>query len=417
MIFQGRISELTIKEWRRACVRVAIFASLLGAASTAFAQSDAPEDAHVFWESLAVVPTLQLADVGWDNNVLRLAKASNPPDDLTATFSPDVQAWLRLPKVKMRGRSDVDFVYFKEFSKFRSVDTNNAGQIELLLGRLTPHAEGAWINAQHRNFEIDIPVRRLDSVWGGGLDVRVSGKTSLGILARRSRVDYKGDTVYLDSDLARYLDAVASAEGLRFRFAATPFTTVGVDVEQYSNRLSRAPERNSDGNLVAATFEFDARAQLSGSAKVGLTRRTFVDGASPPFQGVVARADLTYVLLGQTRFTLGLQRDLSLSFRADERDYLETSVRLSVTHRLAGGWDVGGSFGRFRLGYGLGESSSSGTQVADDETGVGYSVDLGYQLSRSRFGVQAARQTRSSEFSTFRDYEQTRIVSTVTYRF
>ncbi len=250
MIFQGRISELTIKAWRRACVRVAIFASLLGGASTAFAQSDVPEDAHVLWESLAVVPTLQLADVGWDNNVLRLANVSNPPDDLTATFSPDVQAWLRLSKVKMRGRSEVNFVYLKEFSQFRSVDTDNAGQIELLLGRLTPHAEGAWINARHRrNFEIDIPVRRLDSVWGGGLDVKVSGKTSLGILARQSRVDYKGDTVYLDSELARYLDAVASAEGLRFRFAATPFTTVGVDVERYRNRLSRAPERNSDGNL------------------------------------------------------------------------------------------------------------------------------------------------------------------------
>ena len=62
------------------------------------------------------------------------------------TFSPDVQAWFRLPKVKMRGPGATSiFVYFREFSEFRSVDTNNAGQIELLLGRLTPHAEGAWI--------------------------------------------------------------------------------------------------------------------------------------------------------------------------------------------------------------------------------------------------------------------------------
>ena len=170
--------------------------------------------------------------------------------------------------------------------------------------------------------------------------MRVSGKTTLGILARRSRVDYKGDTVYLDSDLARYLDAVAGAEGVRFRFAATPFTTVGVDVEQYRSRLSRAPERNSDGNQVAATFEFDARAQLSGSAKVGLTRRTLMARLLHFKESSLARISrMSY--WGQTRFTLGLQRDLSLSFRADERDYLETSVRLERYSSSRGGMGCG----------------------------------------------------------------------------
>jgi hypothetical protein len=403
---------------RRLCIAAALVA--LGTSTPVIAQTDIPENARVLFESLAVSPSMQLTDVGWDDNVLRVSKANHPTGDFTATLAPEVQAWLRLPGLRVRGRSEVDFVYFKEFSQFRSVDTDNSARVELLLGRLTPYVGGAWSNTRHRrNFEIDDPVRRVESSWDAGTDVRLTGKTSIGLMTRGAHVDYKGDTVYLDTDLARYLGATARADGARVRYAATPLTTVGADVEQYRNRFALVPERNSDGVRVTSVVEFKPLAQVSGRASFGVATRRFLDGSFPPFRGTVALIDLGYTLLGRTRFAVGARRDLSYSYRADQRDYLQTGVELSVTHQLANAWDVQGTLGRFRLAYGLGDSSGTGGPAGDSlaERGVSYGVDVGYRVGSTRVGFQVGRQARTSDFAAERGYTETRIASSLTYGF
>ena len=241
----------------------------LAVGTPVFAQTDPPEDARVLFESLALSPAIGLTEVGWDDNVLRVANTDRPTGDFTATFSAALQAWFRLQRVKMRGRSRFDFVYFDKFSQFRSIDSDNSAHVDLLLGRLTPYVEGTWTNTRERNFEIDIPVRRLESYGDAGVDVRLTGKTTVGVMTRRSESDYNGETVYLDTNLAQYLNAVAKAGGVRFRFAATPFTTVGVDVEQNRSTFPKAQERNSEGYRVMSVIEFQPLAQINGNAHAG----------------------------------------------------------------------------------------------------------------------------------------------------
>ena len=157
-----------------------------------------------------------------------------------------------------------------------------------------------------------------------------------------------------------------------------------------------------------STVEFQPLAALSGSAQVGVRRRAFVDGNDPPFQGTVAVVDLAYTLLGRARFTIRGQRDLSYSYRADQRDYLQTGVELSVTHRLGNIWDVGGTFGRFRLDYGPGDPREIGAPSVERVSS--HSVNVGYRIERTRLGLQVARQTRTSDFSADRGYEGLQVV-------
>jgi hypothetical protein len=309
----------------------------------------------------------------------------------------------------------VDFVYFRRFSHLRSIDSVSGVRVELPLGPTTPYVVGDWAATRHsRNLEIDLPARRVDSSLNAGIDVQLSGKTLIGVSTGRSRVDYKGDTIYLDTDLADALGATVAVTGVRVRYALTPFTTIGADAERDRTDFPVATERNADGVRLMSFVEFQPLALVSGRMQVGFRRRSFLDESSPPFRGTVARVDLAYTL-GRTRFAVAGQRDLSYSYRADERDYLLAGVEFSVTQRLANAWDVGGSVGRFGLIYGLGDPR--GIRQSQEERVINYAVNVGYRIDRTRVGFQVARQTRSSDFSAGRGYEGTQIGSSLTYAF
>jgi len=377
------------------------------AATPVRGQTSAPREAP-----RVIAPAVSITNLGWDDNVFRVGQEADPVGDFTATVSPSLQASIPWSRMQFTGGGQVDFNYFQRVEEFRSVDTDSRGAVAVLLGRFTPHVSGSWTNARHRrNFEIDLPVRRVDRSWDAGVDVNVSAKTSIGLWMRRSRGEYTGQTMYLESDLASLLGDTATFRGVGVRYALTPLTTLGAEVEQDNERLPHAPERNADGVRVTSIVEFRPFALVSGEARIGVRSRTFSDRNAPPFQGMVTHVDLSYTLLGRTRLTVRAQRDLSYSYRPGERDYLQTGTEGMVTHRLGTAWDISGNVGRFKLLYGLADRSARAERV------LFYGVDVGRTMLRSRVGFQVARQTRSSDFSAGREYEEMRISSSVTYRF
>jgi hypothetical protein len=423
----------------RRCAAVSALALLcaLASAAPAGAQTEVPRDARVLWESLALVPTLRVPMIGWDDNVFYQPDANNPQGDFTTTVSPALQAWLRVPGVLVTGRTRVDFVYFRDLSQIRSVDTDNSARLELLFGRLVPFVDGARANTRHREYdllafersasgatdvddsglEIDAPVRRVDTSWGAGVQLRLTGKTSIDLVTRRGRVDYQGDEFYLGTELARQLDGYGTSNAVGVRYAVTPFTTIGAEVSQYRTSFDVATERDSEGVQVASLVEFNPLAAVTGRARVGLRTRDFLDGDAPRFEGIVADAGLAYTLLGRTRFAVGIRRDISASYRLDQRDYLETALELSVTHRVANAWDVRGTVGRFNLSYGLGAVAPGGQAATEEERIARYGFDIGHNFGSARLGFQVGRQTKSSPSSPGRQYERTRIGSSIAYRF
>ena len=377
-----------------------------------FGQTDRP-DSTAAQSSLS--PTIRVT-AGWDDNIFRANEADGPIADFSTIISPAAQGSLRVSRLRLSGQGEVDFINFRRVDDINSIDVLTDGRVELPLGRLTPYFGGDWTNTRHRrNFEIDLPVRQVDSGWVAGVDLRLSGKTSFGVSRRRSRVDYKGDTNYLGSDLAQYLGAAAWINGVRFRYALTPFTTIGADIEQDRTEFEVATERDSDGVLVASVVEFRPLALVSGRVRLGIRKRTFLDGNAPSFRTVVARFDLAYTLLGRTRFALTGQRDLSYSYRADQRDYLPTGGELAVSHRLGNAWDIGGAVGGYRLQYGL--AIPNGPLASRSERVLTYRMGIGYFIAGVRVGVEASREMRTSDFSVGRDYELTRIASSVSYAF
>ena len=221
---------------------VAVLAAFvtIGAATHAPAQTLNPEAAPAQGRLLVLSPTIALTNVGWDDNIFRVNKADGPTGDFTATLSPAIQASLQVARVNVTGRSRLDFIYFRDTSQINSIDRDGGGRVELSLGRLLPFAGGAWANARHRrNFEIDLPIRRLDSSWNMGVDLRLSGKTTIGVMTQRSREDYQGDTIYRDTDLAQYLRARATIQWCQGPVPCNPPDYPGSSLRAGPERIPR----------------------------------------------------------------------------------------------------------------------------------------------------------------------------------
>ena len=114
-------------EWARlAAWLAAALAALVSplAATPVFAQTDSasdafPSDAHVLFESLAVVPSIRITNLGWDDNVFYASREDLRKVDFTAAVSPSVQALFRQSAVRVRGQSDVYFVYYKDVTQLQ----------------------------------------------------------------------------------------------------------------------------------------------------------------------------------------------------------------------------------------------------------------------------------------------------------
>ena len=397
----------------------------IGLCAPAWAQNgepppmDAPSTAPIQAGPLVLAPIVRLTNAGYDSNIFNRDQDSSPQSDIMATLSPSVDGWLRLAHGRASGRSQFDIYYFKELTDLRAIDSDTAGRLEIPLNRFRPFVTGSFVNTRHRqNLELDAIVRRQINTVRVGTDVRLTAKLTAALFASRSRLNYNTNSIYQGTDLSRVLNNTGTGEGASLRYVLTPLTTVGITVDRQHNRFDSAIDRDSDSFNVMPMVEFNPRALISGTASIGFRQRKSTAGTAPDFNGSVAFADLTYTLLGRTRFTVAARRQLEYSYVVDRLDYVDASLTLGVSQRFADSWDVGGSITRSRLSYGNVSSPSDSTVTIGfpDETILGWMAETGYSFARTRVGVRVERLERQAT-AQLRGYERLRIGSTLTYEF
>jgi hypothetical protein len=398
------------------------------AAENAWAQSGMsgqpvtnPDMARVHLGPLSLAPTVALSNFGVDSNVFNTGGTVDPTSDLTASIGPAVDGWVRLPRVRFSGRTELNYVYFKELSDLRSFNVLAGGRVEVPLNRLTPWAEGSLLNSNARQgFEIDAYASHREDAGRLGVDVRLTPKTNVGVYAGQFRVGYRGDAfenqpVLGQAALALELNHTATYQGVGFRYSATPLTTVGLYGEQQQDRFEFARAKNADSYRVMPYLEFKPFALINGRAALGYRHVTFIQSGAPDFSGPVGNIDLAYTLLGRTVFSVSASRDLQSSFYNDQ-NYLIGSLGGAINHRLRGPLEVRGYVSGYRLTY---RNRFPGQTVAEPpgENGISIRGELGYQMRRSRVTFYVEGSHRNSAVTVGRGYDRTRYGSSVFYAF
>jgi hypothetical protein len=391
-----------------------VLLAVLCCSVTAFAQQETePSDrARIRLGSLALLPRVGLTNVGIDTNVFN--QLENAKRDFTATVAPQTDFWLRLGKARVSGNAALNYVYFGHYASERAVNTYDRIRVEAPLNRLTAYATTVLVNARERSgYDIDARVRRSERTVSLGVDMRVGRKTAAGIARWRTGVSFGADEVVLGNRVADALDR--TADGLRASLwhRLTPLTTLLVEADAQRDRFDVSAGRDADTLRIMSGVDLDPFALISGSARVGYRWHDARSSDAPGFSGLVAATDLSYALLGATRFSIHVERDIAYSFDVAERYYLQTGVSTDVTQKVSPRWDVRTRWAWYRLDYKHVQAHALGAGRRDGvrEVGAGVGLSVG---PRTRLGVDVNHYNRRSDRS-IREFNGLRLNTSVTY--
>jgi hypothetical protein len=406
----------------------AVLGGVLCVSSTLHGQSravpsDPPESAPLHLGPVALAPSLSVTNLGWDSNVFNQSDAE-AVGDFTTSASPRVLAWMRLGRARVRGRAHLNLVYFQDHPSQRSVDSDYEGRFDLVLTRVTPYVSATWVSAkQPTGFEVDERIRRHEKNVTAGVGLEMGPRTNLDLAVGRRRAEFNDEGDFQDPLVSEFDDYTSQGVSATLRHDLTPLTSLVVNVDGHEDRFDDALERDTNSVGIGSGVEFRPSAMISGHAYVGWVRIEMVNGDSPPFGGLTASVNLTYTLLGATRFTLQAQRDVEYSAFQNQEAYLLAGLTASVNHRFGETWDAGARVGRYRTTYGLFEESGASVvpppqpnAYAEDHTQ--YGGELGYRAGpHMRLAFRLYQQHRDSALGATRLYSRTVAGMSVNYVF
>lgn len=393
--------------------KILVFALWIGAASVhAQTQSDPAAAARMHLGRLAVTPAIALQNVGFDSNVFN--EVENPKQDFTATVRPQLDAWLHLGHARLSMDGMVEGVYFKRYSSEQSINASSGATIDMHWNRLSAFVGGRFLSTRDRSgFEIDTRSRRIEDALTMGSNLRLSGKTSLGVRAARHTTDFAESSQAFGASLRQALNRHEDAVTALLEHNLTPLTTLvlSADIQHDTFEFSRV--RDTRSVLVTPGVRFKPSGRVSGTAFVGYRKFDPIDATVPPFAGAYAAVDLAYTLRGMTRFAVRSQRDVEYSFEPTQPYYISTGVGGSIFQALSRSWGLSVRAGRQRLNYrGFSTDGIGGSRTDSvDVYGAGVLCRL---RSSIQLGVNGDYQRRRS-MAQLRDYEGLRVGSFITY--
>lgn len=395
-----------------------LIAALLVPAAAVQAQDlvqDPSETARFHFGAIRFTPHIAMTDLGVDTNVYNETDANDPKRDTTATLGPGVDYWFRLGRAKVAAKSDLTYTWFQQYADQRSLNTGNEVTLTVPLNRIVPFVDAKFARGRRRvSFEIDSRSFTTETGYGGGVDVRVTGKSTLRFEAHHASVDFKDSEFFAGANLRDTLNRDVSTTGASWREALTPLTMFAVKTEYEQDRFSYSPIKDSNGLRVMPGFEFAPVALISGKVYVGYRRFDAVDPTVPDYSGLVADVAASYRLRA-TRFDVTFARDITYSYEDAEPYYVLSNVGFQVLQKITHHWDVLALVSRQWLSY---REVLLNPGVSADRVDQSYGVGggIGYELSDDvRVGVNIIYFGRTSNTVNFSEYNGLRVGAAFSY--
>jgi Putative beta-barrel porin 2 len=404
---------------RRTVVAATVLLSLVRPAP-AFAQVDDPGPAPKFRlriGPLTVDPSINLTNIGYDNNVFDAPTTVEPKGDFTFTVTPAAKLRVPIFRSVVTARVTEDLIWYQTYATERAA--NNA----VTLGWRMPFNHVSFTVNAHRlsvkdrpGFEITDRVQRTENGYDALVEYRIMPKTFLGVTAQRASTDYGDNPVINGVDYAHEFTRVTSGGGATLRYQLTPITSVSLVATRTEDRFEFSTLRDSNSTVASAVIAFDPLGILSGSATIGYTFFSTLTADVPRFEGVTGSVNASYRLLGNMQIGVTAVRSVEYSYDINEPYYLQTGFGGSLTRSVIGPLDAMVRGGLYHLAYHDREGIVLAVPNRDDSV-YSYGLGAGYHLGKGvRLGFNIDESRRDSAVPSAR-YAGLRFGSSVTYAF
>ena len=416
---RDRAANVSAPPLRRTGLTLLLLTVLL-TATNGFAQTEEgpdPASVRVRIGPLWMSPRLELSNLGVDTNVFNEPADANPKKDFTATITPSTDLWLRMGRSWFQATIREDLVWFQKYSAERSANNSYRISWRMRLNRLFVSLTPEYISTRARpGFEIDARAKRKEYGGQADVEVRAFSKTGLAVTGSWRKVGFAEEAVFLGINLQSELNRTTTALGVSLRHQVTPLTSISLNVGRTQDRFEFSSLRDSDSTSVSGSVSFDPHALLKGGASFGYRDFQPLSPGLPGYKGATAIGDLSYALLGATRFEVRFRRDVNYSYDVNQPYYIESGVSGSIAQQVYGPVDVVGRLGASRLAY---RDRANATIAVRDRTDHvrGYGGGVGVHMGRDlRLGFNVDHEHRSSDVAS-REYNGLKYGLAVTYGF
>jgi hypothetical protein len=366
---------------------------------------------------IILVPTIELRDVGIDTNVYN-ENSVDPTKDFAFTLVPAVRASLRSPRWNLDARSSTNVLYYMQQASERSVNEDLATTVEIRLHRFTAIAEGGYVNTRERvSSEIDARARRYEWRGGGGVGLAITPKVTGRIRADVFTTTFNPQATFDDSGLAEVLNRETGTVDASLKYVLTPITSAVVSTDFSRVRFTRSPMRDTDIRQTMAGFDFNPRARITGTLRVGWQVFAPLNPAIVDFDGFVGTTSVSYRIRPSTNVGIQYERRTDFSYQPLEPYYVRQSVGLSIRQSLPHQWSVDAGLQRATHRYRpldiVGEPPPPGHGERLFGGLVGLAHDIGPRL---RVQTSLVFQLRRSDVVD-RQFDNLRIGTSLAYQF
>ena len=290
---------------------------------------------------LMMNPALAISNIGIDRNVFNDPPGKIPKQDFTVTVTPTTDFWLHLGPTWVTASLNESINWYQKYASERTANTQYKLGWNVPGSRMSFKVNGAYVNARERpGFEIDTRAARKETEFTGSLDFHALSKSYLGVTASRQQTRFADDAKYLDTNLQTSLNRIATAVGLNVRHKLTPLTSITFGATRSNDHFEFSPERDANSTSVQTSLAFDPAALMKGGLSFGYTDFQPLAGDLPEFRGFTGSVNLTYVLLGSTRFAVSGSRGVQYSYDVNQPYYVQSGVGGSVAQQIFGPFDV-----------------------------------------------------------------------------
>ncbi|MBD3414293.1 MAG: outer membrane beta-barrel protein [Candidatus Aminicenantes bacterium] len=287
-----------------------------------------------------LMPRIRLRNIGYDGNVYREREEDDPVQDYTATFSPEVTAYLLVGhSMILSFRENPEYVYYVNQERERRWNHIYSPEIKWkLFNRFVLGGKYNYANRRYRfSTEVDFRVNVQTKQYEGSLFYETARETSLGVRYLHQNftyqdVDVPGTVFPWFSRLSRDEDTVTGE--LYYQLLSDSYFFLRGGYTQHRFLDVEASWRDSDSRQMFAGLQFPLLGRMRGTLSLGYKWFVPLDEEREDFSGLVGNADMEY-RLRRIRLRAGYNRDNYFSYWGENLFYLGNQINGGVSFYIS----------------------------------------------------------------------------------